>query len=138
MPLRKPKWDDATVGESPLGAGVRGESIQGILDVGTEGGPNDLLDAATRQLTELLGERGSWTLLGERPRSIGLSSDPETGGLSAKLDHYEEIAEAARAGAIVTLADGRSVAVPLSDGGCCVGVVVVTSEHPRPVSDTAR
>src|SRR3954449_12130113 len=121
MPLRKPKWDQAPVGESPVGAGVRAESIQGILDVGIEGGPTELLDAATRELTELLGERGTWTLLGERPRSIGLSSNPQTEAVSLKLDHYEEIAEAARAGAIVTLADGVSLAVPLADGGCCVG-----------------
>ena len=108
------------------------------MDVGAEGGPTDLLDAATRELAELLGERGTWTLLGERPRSNRFVLGSRDRGSRRKLDHGEELAEAARGGTIVTLADGVSLAVPLSDGGCCVGVVVVTSQHPRSVSDTAR
>jgi diguanylate cyclase (GGDEF)-like protein len=111
---------------------VNSESIQRILDVGAGATRVDLLFAATRELTTLLGERGVCILLEGTPRIAVAPSDPMAEGRSVELGEHAEIAEALRVRDLVVAEDGSSIAVPLCGGGCCLGVVLVQSNHPRP------
>src|SRR5450432_2406085 len=111
---------------------VKSESIQRILDVGAGATRIDLLLAATRELTILLGERGVCILLEGTPRIAVAPSDPMAEGRSVELGEHAEIAEALRVRDLVVAEDGSSIAVPLCGGGCCLGVVLVQSNHPRP------
>lgn len=121
---------EAVEGSLP-GLMVNSESIQRILDVGTGATRVDLLLAATRELTALLGERGVCISLEGTPRIVVAPSDPLAEGRSVALGDHAEIEEALRVRDLVVAKDGSSIAVPLFGGGGCLGVVLVES-NPRP------
>ena len=110
---------------------VKSESIQRILDVGAGATRIDLLLAATRELTILLGERGVCILMEGTPRIAVAPSDPMAEGRSVDLEQHPEIGEAIRVRDLVVADNGASIAVPLFVVGVCRGVIVVQSNHPR-------
>jgi two-component system cell cycle response regulator len=132
LALQLKSGEAGTVGGSLPESMVNSESIQRILDVGAGATRVDLLFAATRELTTLLGERGVCILLEGTPRIAVAPSDPMAEGRSVELGEHAEIAEALRVRDLVVAEDGSSIAVPLCGGGCCLGVVLVQSNHPRP------
>lgn len=113
---------------------VSSESIQRILDVGAGAARIDLLFAATRELTALLGERGVCISMEGTPRIAVATSDPLAEGGSVELEQYPEIAEAIRVRDLAVAQDGSSIAVPLFVGGVCRAVIVVQSAPPRQVA----
>jgi two-component system, cell cycle response regulator len=137
MPARSGSWDIETA-EQPDSTGlVRGEIIDAILNAGKQGTKSDLLFAATRELTGLLGERGSCILLDDRPRIAVALCDPSIAGRLVDVDSYPEIAEAVRARDLVVTHGGSSIAVPLFTSGECQGVILVKSDHPREITGEA-
>ncbi|HZL18589.1 MAG TPA: diguanylate cyclase [Polyangia bacterium] len=108
---------------------VKAGSIGAILDAG--GTRADLLLAATRELTALLGDRGTWISMDGSPRISVAPADPTTEGRSVDLAQHPEIAEALLVRDLVVGANGASSAVPLFVGERCLNVVLVQSDRPR-------
>ena len=138
MPLRNKTSERGTHGKSSVGQMVRGKSIQSILDVAETGRRSDVLDAATRELTALLGETGACTLFGARPPSMPVCSEVDLVGPLLEISESAACAGASFAGGPVSIGDGSSIAVPLSNGQQCLGVVLVRSEQPRLVTEEER
>jgi len=138
MPLRKSTWNPQPSGDSPLVATVRGASLQAILDIEANAGPRALLEAATRELTSLLGETGVCTLLGEGAPSSIISHGAKVAAEFPDIDVGSALAKASLAPGPIVVGDGSSIAVPLSHGDRCLGVVLVRSEHPRPATEEER
>jgi two-component system, cell cycle response regulator len=111
---------------------VKAESIGAILDA--SGTRADLLLAATRELTALLGDRGACISVEGSPWIAIAPSDPTAEGRSVDLTQYPEIAEALLVRDLVIGADGASRAVPLFVGCRCLSVILVQSNHPREVT----
>jgi two-component system, cell cycle response regulator len=130
MALEATSRADGEVGDS-LGL-VKAESLGAILDASSTRA--DLLLAATRELTALLGDRGVCISVEGSPRIAAAPFDPTAEGRSVDLAQHPEIAEALLVGDVVVGADGTSRAVPLLVGGRCLSVVLVQSNHPRPVT----
>jgi len=112
---------------------VKRESLEAILDAGIGGTRVDLLSAATRELTTLLGDRGACISLEGTPRIAVDPSDPLAEGRSVDLAQHPEIADALLVRDLVVGEGGLSCAVPLFIGGRCGNVVLVQSTHPRQV-----
>jgi two-component system cell cycle response regulator len=139
MPLRNKTSERGTRGKSSLVPTVRGESIQAILDVEATGRPCDLLEVATRELTALLGETGACTSLGARPPSMAVFHDANLAGPLPETNESAAVATASLGGGgLISVGDGTSIAVPLSDGDHCLGVVLVRSKRPRLVTEEER
>jgi hypothetical protein len=111
---------------------VKAESIGNILDAGST--RTDLLLAATRELTVLLGDRGVCVSVEGSPWIAAAPSDPTAEGRSVDLAQYPEIAEALLVRDLVVGAEGASRAVPLFVGGRCLSVILVQSTRPRQVT----
>jgi diguanylate cyclase (GGDEF)-like protein len=111
---------------------VKAESIGTILDAGSA--RTDLLLAATRELTGLLGDRGVCVSVEGSPWIAAAPSDPTEEGRSVDLAQYPEIAKALSVRDLVVSADGASRAVPLFVGGRCLSVILVQSTRPRQVT----
>jgi two-component system, cell cycle response regulator len=137
MPARSGSRDIETAVQPDSTGLVRGEIIDAILNAGKQGTRNGLLFAATRELTGLLGERGSCILLDDRPRIAVALCDPSTAGRLVDVDSYPEIAEAVRARDLVVTHGGSSITVPLFTSGECQGVILVESDHPRTITGEA-
>jgi two-component system, cell cycle response regulator len=131
MALQAESGEVGTGGGSLGATLVRSGSIRAILDVGNGGTRTDLLLAATRELTRLLGDRGVCILLDGTPRIVVAPGDPMAEGRSIEIGHYPEILEALRICDLVVGGDGSSIAVPLFAGGHCSSVILVRSNLPR-------
>jgi two-component system cell cycle response regulator len=108
---------------------VKADSIAAILDAG--GTRIGLLLALTRELTTLLGDRGTCISLDGHPRIAVAPSDPTAEGLSVDLAEHPAIAEALLVRDLVVGADGAPSAVPLFVNGRCLSVILVQSNRPR-------
>lgn len=125
-----PAANREVVGEIGRSLGlVKAESIGAILDAG--GTRADLLLVATRELTALLGDRGTWISMEGPPRIAVAPSDPTTEGRSVDLALHPEIAEAVLVRDLVVGANGATSAVPLFVGDRCLSVVLVQSDCRR-------
>ena len=108
---------------------VKATSIAAILDAG--GTRTGLLLALTRELTTLLGDRGTCISVDGPPRIAVAPSDPGAEGRPVDLAEHPEIAEALRVRDLVVGADGASSAVPLFVDGRCLSVILVQSNLRR-------
>lgn len=134
---------------------VDARRIEALIKAAADGTPGDLLLAATRGITELLGERGSCVLLDGSPRVAVAPHAPAMAERPVDLDRYPEITAAAASGIPVAVEDARKdprlepvrhllppdlgsvVAVPLAIRDRCLGVVLVQSRAARAVSPGA-
>jgi diguanylate cyclase (GGDEF)-like protein len=135
---------------------VQGGPLAALIDVAADAGPRELLEAATRGITGLLGERGSCILLDGQPRVTLALHRPTLHDLPIDLDRYPEVRAAAERGDVVVVEDAQRdarlatvrellpphlhgvVAVPLVAGQRCLGVVLVQSGRARRPDDSAR
>jgi two-component system chemotaxis response regulator CheY len=135
---------------------VNGAVLDRFLVDASRAGSGAVVAAATRAVTSLLGERGSCILLEGAPRVVLSLDQPAVKDLQIDLDRYPEVRAAARTGDVVTIDDAhrdatlapvrnllprslRSViAVPLSTGPRCVGVILVQSTEARRLDAEAR
>jgi hypothetical protein len=89
---RATAWDaDGPDVRTLVDAGVLDELLSGAADAG----PRELLTAATRAITQLLGERGSCILLEGQPRVVLALHRPSLADLPIDLDRYPEVRAAA-------------------------------------------
>jgi two-component system cell cycle response regulator len=159
MSPRKDSGELAVAREVPaadVGALVDGRALDELLTAAADAGPRELLTAATRGLTRLLGERGSCILLEGRPRVVLALHRPALSDLPIDLDRYPEVRAAAETRHLVAVEDVRDdaqlapvrdhlppdlrsvVAVPLVVRERCLGVVLVQSTRARHVGAAAR
>jgi two-component system, cell cycle response regulator len=131
-------WETETAPRPIPPTWVHGETIEAILNAGKRRTRADLLFTATRELTNLLGERGFCILLDDRPRIVVALSDPASAGRPVEVGKHPEVAEAIRARDLVVTEDGALIAVPLVADGECRGVIVIESDSPRTITDEAR
>lgn len=135
---------------------VKGAVLDRFLADASRDGSGAVIAAATRAVTSLLGERGSCILLEGAPRVALALHQPAVKDLQIDLARYPEVRAAARTGDVVTIDDAhrdatlapvrallprslRSViAVPLSAGPRCVGVILVQSTEARQLDAEAR
>jgi diguanylate cyclase (GGDEF)-like protein len=146
----------ATWSAAPPDPLVDGGAVEELLTQAVDAGPRDVLEAATRGITRLLGERGSCILLEGRPRVVLALHEPAVRDLPIDLDRYPEVRRAAHTRHLVAVDDVRAdaqlaavrdrlpadlravVAVPLVVGERCLGVVLVQSSRAREVAPSAR
>src|SRR5262245_39987469 len=87
---------------------VDARRIEALIKAAADGTPADLLLAATRGITELLGERGSCILLEGSPRVALAPHAPAVADRPINLALYPEIAAAAASGQPVAVDDARA------------------------------
>jgi diguanylate cyclase (GGDEF)-like protein len=132
--------------------GPLAELMGGVADAG----PQAVLAAATRGITDLLGERGSCILLDGQPRVALALHQPGLRDLPIDLDRYPEVRAAAERQDVVVVEDAHRdaqlapvrdllpsglrgvVAVPLVARDRCLGVILVQSGRARRPDETAR
>lgn len=135
---------------------VNGAVLDRFLADASRDGSRAVLAAATRAVTTLLGERGSCILLEGAPRVALALHQPAVKDLQIDLARYPEVRAAVETGDVVTIDDAhrdatlasvrdllprslRSViAVPISAGPRCVGVILVQSTEARQLDAEAR
>jgi diguanylate cyclase (GGDEF)-like protein len=135
---------------------VDGGALEDLMGVALDAGPRELLAAATRGITKLLGERGSCILLDGQPRVALALHDPTLHDLPVDLERYPEIRAAAFRREVVAAEDARHdpllapvrerlpagvaavAAVPLCVGPRCFGVVLVQSSRAHVPNGEAR
>jgi diguanylate cyclase (GGDEF)-like protein len=135
---------------------VNGAVLDRFLADASRDGSRAVLAAATRAVTSLLGERGSCILLEGAPRVALALHQPAVKDLQIDLARYPEVRAAVETGDVVTIDDAhrdatlapvrdllprslRSViAVPISAGPRCVGVILVQSTEARQLDAEAR
>ena len=136
--------------ETPYTDGlVDGRALDELLTVAAGADARELLIAATRGITRLLGDRGSCILLEGRPRVVLALHRPSVTDLPIDLDRYPEVRTAALTRHLVAVDDvrddaqlatvrdrlpadlGAVVAVPLVVGERCLGVVLVQAVRAR-------
>jgi diguanylate cyclase (GGDEF)-like protein len=147
-----------TAAPPPLGEGglVDDRALDELLTAAAGADARGLLQAATRVITRLLGDRGSCILLDGRPRVVLALHRPALADLPIDLDRYPEVRRAALTRDLVAVEDVRGdarlaevrerlpadlrsvVAVPLVVGERCLGVVLVQSARARHVGAAAR
>jgi two-component system cell cycle response regulator len=133
-------------------AGVLDELLSDAADAG----PRELLTAATRAITQLLGERGSCILLEGQPRVVLALHRPSLSDLPIDLDRYPEVRAAATTRHLVAVDDVHHdahlapvrdrlpaelravVAVPLVVRDRCLGVILIQSTCARAPDAEAR
>jgi two-component system cell cycle response regulator len=146
-------WDEPAADSGML---VDGRAVDELLTAATDAGPRELLTAATRILTHLLGDRGSCILLEGRPRVVLALHRPTVSDLPIDLDRYPEVRAAAQTRHLIAVDDVRDdaqlapvrhqlppdlrsvVAVPLVVRDRCLGVILVQSTCARQTGDAAR
>jgi diguanylate cyclase (GGDEF)-like protein len=135
---------------------VDGDALEDLIGVAADAGPRELLAAATRAITKLLGERGSCILLDGQPRVALALHEPTLQDLPVDLERYPEIRAAAFRREVVAAEDARHdpllapvrdrlppglaavAAVPLCVGQRCLGVVLVQSSRAHVPNGEAR
>jgi diguanylate cyclase (GGDEF)-like protein len=135
---------------------VDGRALEELLTAATSADARELLAAATRGITRLLGDRGSCILLEGQPRVVLALHRPLVSDLPIDLERYPEVRAAAQTRHLVAVDDvrgdaqlaavrdrlppdlGSVVAVPLVAGERCLGVVLVQSARARHAGATAR
>src|SRR4051794_32267219 len=135
---------------------VQGGPLADFMSAAANAAPREVLAAATRGITGLLGERGSCILLEGRPRVVLALHRPSLHDLPIDLDRYPEIRAAVASRDLVAVEDVRVdaqlapvrdrlpadlravVAVPLVVGERCLGVVLVQSVRAHRPDDSAR
>jgi diguanylate cyclase (GGDEF)-like protein len=126
---------------------IAGRPLAALIAAGADAGPRELLTLATREITRLLGDRGSCILLEGQPRVVLALHRPALHDLPIDLDRYPEVRAAVESRALVAVddvhrdvqlapvrdrlpADLRAVvAVPLVVRDRCLGVVLVQSSR---------
>jgi two-component system, cell cycle response regulator len=150
---RRVTWD----GTDPVAdATVDGRALDELLTAAAGAGPRELLTAATRSITRLLGDRGSCILIEGQPRVVLALERPALSDLPIDLERYPEIRAAIETRHLVAVDDVHSdatlapvrdrlpselrsvVAVPLVVRDRCMGVVLVQSARPCRPDATAR
>jgi diguanylate cyclase (GGDEF)-like protein len=134
---------------------VDARAIDEVLGVATRE-PRAVLEAATRVVTGLLGDRGSCIWLDDHPRVLLAPHAPAATEQPIDLQRYPEIRAAVERRALVVIDDVREdaqladvrdqlpddlravVVVPLVAEERCVGVILVQSSRPRHPDATAR
>jgi diguanylate cyclase (GGDEF)-like protein len=135
---------------------VDARAVEEILTVAAVADTRELLTAVTRGITRLFGDRGSCILLEGQPRVALALHQPSLHDLPIDLDRYPEVRAAALSRHVVAVDDVRGdeqlasvrdrlpadlrsvVAVPLTVGDRCLGVVLVQSARAQPAGATAR
>jgi diguanylate cyclase (GGDEF)-like protein len=135
---------------------VDGGALEALMDSAVDAGPRELLAAATRSITQLLGERGSCILLDGQPRVALALHEPTLRDLPVDLERYPEVRAAAFRRELVAAEDARRdpllapvrdrlppgvaavAAVPLCVGQRCLGVVLVQSSRAHVPNGQAR
>jgi GAF domain-containing protein len=115
-----------------------------------------ILDGATRAIVNLLGESGSFVVMGSRPRAILFTHLPSLRHLPVDLGRHPEIAAAATQRRAILVEDAQSdalfdgvrhllprtlraiAAIPILAGERLAGVVVARSTARRQFGDEAR
>jgi two-component system cell cycle response regulator len=135
---------------------VWSQSLEVMADVRAEAPASELLLTATRELTKLLGERGSCILLEGHPR-VGLAPHaPDVVDQPVDLHLYPEVAAAAEHGDLIVIEDvhadarlepvrgllprtlGTVAVVPLVIGKRCPAVFLIQSDRARRISREAK
>jgi diguanylate cyclase (GGDEF)-like protein len=124
---------------------IDGHALDELLTAAAGADTRELLTAATRGITRLLGDRGSCILLEDRPRVVLALHCPSLRDLPIDLDRYPEVRAAARTRLLVAVDDVREdarlagvrehlprelrsvTAVPLFVRDRCLGVILVQS-----------
>lgn len=135
---------------------VYGGPLAELMGSVADAGPQGVLAAVTRGITDLLGERGSCILLDGQPRVALALNQPGLRDLPIDLDRYPEVRAAAERQDVVVVEDAHRdarlapvrdllpsglrgvVAVPLVARDRCLGVVLVQSARARRPDETAR
>src|SRR3954466_2913671 len=135
---------------------VDGNAVAELLDVAAAAGPRELLTAATRGITRLLGERGSCILLDGQPRVVLALHRPLLEELPIDLERYPEVRAAVERRDLVAVDDAHSdarlelvrhrlpvalravAAVPLMVRDRCLGVILVQSTRAHIPNGQAR
>lgn len=135
---------------------VYGGPLAELMGSVADAGPLGVLEAVTRGITDLLGERGSCILLDGQPRVALALHQPGLRDLPIDLDRYPEVRAAAERHEVVVVEDAQRdaqlapvrdllpaglrgvVAVPLVARDRCLGVVLVQSTRARRPDETAR
>jgi two-component system, cell cycle response regulator len=135
---------------------VDARALDDLLDAGADADPLELLEAATRTVTHLLGDKGSCILLDDHPRVLFAAHAPTVRERPIDLARYPEILAAVASRDIVVIDDVHGdaqlasvrehlpgdlraiVVVPLVVRERCLGVILVQSAHPRVLDATAR
>ena len=130
--------------------------LDDLISASQDAGPRELLTAATREITKLLGERGSCILLEGQPRVVVAPHRPALHDLPIDLDRYPEVRAAVETRTLVAVDDVHHdaqlapvrdrlpadlhavVAVPLLVRERCLGVFLVQSGRSRVPDGTAR
>lgn len=133
---------------------VEGAPLRALLDAAADSGASEreLLIAATRAITALLGERGSCVLVDGKPRVVLSTHAPLLSNWPLDLARYPEMTLALEQGAVIAIEDAhadprletvrsllphhlRSVAVvPLAVGGRRLGLLLAQSTSVRRMS----
>jgi diguanylate cyclase (GGDEF)-like protein len=135
---------------------VQGGPLAELMDVAAGAGSrDDLLAAATRGITDLLGERGSCILLDGHPRVALALHQPTLHDLPIDLNRYPEVRAAAERRVVIVVDDVHRdaqlapvrhhlpkelrgvIAVPLVARERCLGVVLVQSNRARHTDESA-
>jgi two-component system cell cycle response regulator len=135
---------------------IDGHALDELLTAAAGADTRELLTAATRGITRLLGDRGSCILLEDRPRVVLALHRPSLRDLPIDLDRYPEVCAAARTRLLVAVDDVREdarlaavrehlprdlrsvTAVPLFVRDRCLGVILVQSVKARLAGAAAR
>jgi diguanylate cyclase (GGDEF)-like protein len=135
---------------------VDGRALDELLEAAATADTRQILTAATRGITRLLGDRGSCILLEGQPRVVLALDRPLVSDLPIDLERYPEVRAAAETRHLVAVDDvrgdaqlaavrdrlppdlGSVVAVPLVAGERCLGVVLVQSARARHAGAVAR
>ncbi|HVZ72487.1 MAG TPA: diguanylate cyclase [Polyangia bacterium] len=144
------------VGGPTPAALVDAHALDEVLNAGAAGGPREVLETATRVVTQLLGDRGSCIWLDERPRVLLAPHAPSARDLPIDLARYPEIRAAVERRALVAIDDVHHddrlaavrdqlppelravVVVPLVAAERCSGVIFVQSFQARRPDALAR
>src|SRR5271154_251440 len=86
---RMATWTEAAPAASSFH--VDGRPIADLIAAAADAGPRELLTAATRGITTLLGDRGSCILLEGQPRVVLALHRPALHDLPIDLDRYPEV-----------------------------------------------
>jgi diguanylate cyclase (GGDEF)-like protein len=156
MSPRKDSGEVAATWTIPASFLIDSRPIDELIGAAAQAGSRQLLDAATRAITNLLGDRGSCILLDGQPRVVLALHQPDVSDLPIDLDRYPEVRAAAERRDVVAvdgvhrdaqLATVRDklpkdlltvVAVPLVVHDRCLGVILVQSARHRSTSAEAR
>lgn len=136
---------------------IDADKVDALLRIAVDASPRELLAAATRVVTDLLGQRGSCILVdGGAPRVAFALHAPGLVDWPVDLTRYPEVVAAVETGDVVTIDDVRSdarldrvrsklplelgsvAAVPLMVGDRCLGAFLVQSSVTQIASEESK